>query len=112
MSARKKKKCVQKMARDICLRARMKQTLSEMVGILKWAARERVFLLHEHDLIERRTKAEKSTELEEKPENQNDEALVELRGDREYDVLPARRVTAMKGLAYSGSKMTGGMEKS
>lgn len=60
--ARKKERCVEEAAREKCLRPRMKQKLSGMVGVGKRAAREELFSLTGYDLIKRRTTAENGTE--------------------------------------------------
>lgn len=62
-SAEIKKKCVVEVARDICLRRRKKQALSDTVGARKRAARERLISLFGYDLTERWPRAEDGTEL-------------------------------------------------
>lgn len=65
-SAGRKEKWVEDKARDMWLRQPMSQTLRNIVGILKRAAREQWSLLLGYDLNSRQTKAGEGTELEEK----------------------------------------------
>lgn len=100
-SAGKKEKCAEEMARKVCVRRRIKQTLSSMVGVEKRLAQERLLVLLGYDLIARRTRAEKDIEPGEKPRNQMNRVRVKLGGDREDDVLYDWRVKAIEGIAYS-----------
>lgn len=49
-------------ATDMCLGRQRKQTLNDMVGALKRAARERLFSLQRHDLIATGARAENGAE--------------------------------------------------
>lgn len=59
----KKEKCGEEVAKDMCSRRRIKQTLSVMVRVWKRAPRERVFLLLGYDSNTGRTGARYSTEF-------------------------------------------------
>lgn len=63
----------------------MKKTLSDMVGIWKWAAKERAFLMTRYDLIARRAGTQDDTELGEELSSQGNEAQAKQGGDREND---------------------------
>lgn len=52
-----KEKCVEETARNKCLRRRMEQTMSDMVGVGNHTARERQFLMLRYDLTAKRTRA-------------------------------------------------------
>lgn len=67
----------------------MKQTLSDVAGRRKWAARERLFSLLGYDSAARHKRAEKGTEILEKLRNQTYEAQERRRNDNESDVLCA-----------------------
>lgn len=99
MDCREIDKCVEKLARDMCVRRPTKQTQSDTVGIRKRAAREMLFSLLEYDLPTRRTRAEDDTELEEEVKNHMNEAGVRLGGDSKSDVRGAWRMKPIKDIA-------------
>lgn len=59
----KEKKCVEKMAINMCLKRQMKWTLNNMVGVRKRAAQERLLQMLGYELIGGPPKPEKRTEL-------------------------------------------------
>lgn len=67
----------------------MKQTLSELIGAWKQAARERLFPLLDYAVIAKRTTLEGVTELGEELRNQMTELQVKLGVERNNDVLCA-----------------------
>lgn len=89
----------------------MKQKPSEIVGARERAARKRLFSLPGHHSMARRTEFEDDTELAENLRNQMDKAEVNLEGGTEDSMLCARRVKAIKNIAYSGWKGTGRVER-
>lgn len=65
-SGGKKVKCEKRVRGEMCLRQRMKQTLSDMVEVRKQTARETLFSLLGCVSTARGTRAEKSSVLEKK----------------------------------------------
>lgn len=84
----------------------MEQTLSQMVGVRKLAARNRLTSLFNYDSRGRRTRTENSTELEEKLKNRMDEAQVRLGDSIEAEMLCVWRKEAIVDFAYSAWKVT------
>lgn len=101
-SAAKMKKCVEKVAREMCLERRMKRMLSDVARVWERAARERLFLLLGHDLIRRLKGAEVDTELGEKQSNKMSEARAKRGGDSGNEVLRVYRMKQIEDIAYSG----------
>lgn len=62
-SADRKKKCVEKVEKDMCLRRGMKQTLGSMVEARKQADRQWLVSLLGYDLLARLTRAANDIEL-------------------------------------------------
>lgn len=75
-SAGEKKRCVNEMARYICLKRRKKQQLSDKTRVRKGAAREWLLLLLEYRCIATRTSPKDRNELQNMLRNQREEALV------------------------------------
>lgn len=102
--AGKKIQCMQDVARDRCLRQRMKQTLSDVIGVRKRAAREKLFSLLGYDLIARRVRPGEGTELEVELKKQLEEARRKLMGNEgeKSQILCAWRMSAIDDLTYSG----------
>lgn len=67
-------------SRSMCLRQKKEQTLRDMVGARRRAARERLFSLLVSDLIVARMSAEKGTALIGELSHKMDEAQVRLGG--------------------------------
>lgn len=100
--AAKKKKCVKKIARDICLRRLITQSLSDTVGIRKRAAREKLFSLLGYDLIEKTLRAQDVIELPEKLRSQMDDGPERPGGVSDDDWLCVSRVKGIEEIAYFG----------
>lgn len=73
-SAEKKTMCLHDASREMCLRQRVRRTLSDMVGTWKRAARKTFFSLLKYDLIGRCTKTVNGTEPGKELTKQMDEA--------------------------------------
>lgn len=71
---------------------------------LKIRRREGVFSLLGNELIARRMRAEKSSGFEEELKNKMNETQVQVRSDREDDVLCAWEMKAIEDIAHSGWK--------
>lgn len=101
----KMEECVEEVTRDRCLRQRVKQSLSDVVGVRKRASREKLFSLLGYDLIATRARAEEGTELGAELRKQMEEAREKLGGDseKESDVLCRWRTKPIEDLLYSGS---------
>lgn len=65
-NAGNEEKCVNEVARAMCVRRRVKHTLSDMFGVRKLATRERLSSLLVYNLTAGQTRAENDTELGEK----------------------------------------------
>ena len=93
--------CVANVCQDLCLKQRMRQTLSDVAGVRKRNAREKLFFLLGYDALWKRIKetAENAEEIQKQiTEAQN--KLLKIDGDGEPDTSWWRR-GAVEDLKYS-----------
>lgn len=99
--------CVREVTAYRCLKQRMKQSLSNVVGIRKRASREELFSFLEYELIARRTKADDDTELEAQLRSRK-EAVRDMLGGmskKGTHVLSVWRTKPIEELVYSRSTL-------
>lgn len=96
---------------NMCLRRRIKRTLSDLAGVQKRAPRERLISLLVYELVARHTRAKEGTKFGAKLRSQSEETQVMLGNDSEDSVLCEWRMSPIDDIAYAGWKVSAGFKE-